>query len=93
MTDEIRLRGLRAFGHHGVFDHERENGQEFIIDVDVRIPLGNLVDDIVHLAAEGVQGDDRLAPLGGQEHEAVVEAGAAGGGFLLAVGVGIGHGG
>ncbi|MFM6968106.1 MAG: dihydroneopterin aldolase, partial [Microbacteriaceae bacterium] len=37
MSDEIRLRGLRAFGHHGVFEHERENGQEFIIDVDVRI--------------------------------------------------------
>ena len=46
MTDEIRLRGLRAFAHHGVFDHERENGQEFIVDVDVRIPLGNLADDI-----------------------------------------------
>lgn len=46
MTDEIRLRGLRAFAHHGVYDHERQNGQEFIVDVDVRIPLGNLADDI-----------------------------------------------
>lgn len=46
MTDEIRLRGLRAFAHHGVFDHEREDGQEFIVDVDVRVPLGNLADDI-----------------------------------------------
>lgn len=46
MTDEIRLRGLRAFAHHGVFEHERENGQEFIIDLDVRVPLGNLADDI-----------------------------------------------
>lgn len=46
MTDEIRLRGLRAFAHHGVFDHERENGQEFIVDVDVRVHLGNLADDI-----------------------------------------------
>lgn len=46
MSDEIRLRGLRAFGHHGVFDHERDDGQEFVIDVDVRMPLGNLADDI-----------------------------------------------
>jgi dihydroneopterin aldolase len=46
MTDEIRLRGLRAFAHHGVFEHERVNGQEFIVDVDVRVPLGNLADDI-----------------------------------------------
>ena len=46
MSDEIRLRGLRAFGHHGVFDYERDDGQEFVIDVDVRMPLGNLADDI-----------------------------------------------
>ena len=31
--DEIRLEGLRVFGHHGVFDHERENGQDFVIDL------------------------------------------------------------
>jgi 7,8-dihydroneopterin aldolase/epimerase/oxygenase len=37
--DEIRLTGLRATGHHGVFDHERENGQVFVIDVTVRLPL------------------------------------------------------
>lgn len=46
MTDEIRLRGLRAYGHHGVFEHERQKGQEFVVDVDVRVPLGNLADDI-----------------------------------------------
>ena len=46
MNDEIRLRGLRAFGHHGVFEDERVNGQEFIIDVDVRLALAGLGDDI-----------------------------------------------
>jgi len=30
--DQIALRGLRVRGHHGVFDHERRDGQEFIID-------------------------------------------------------------
>ena len=39
-TDEINLVGLRAFAHHGVFDHERENGQEFIVDVRVSLDLG-----------------------------------------------------
>jgi dihydroneopterin aldolase len=39
MMDQIRLTGLRATGHHGVFDHERENGQLFVIDVTVRLPL------------------------------------------------------
>ena len=32
-TDRIELRGLRVFGHHGVFDFERRDGQEFLVDV------------------------------------------------------------
>ena len=31
MTDRIELRGLRVRGHHGVFDHERRDGQDFVI--------------------------------------------------------------
>jgi 7,8-dihydroneopterin aldolase/epimerase/oxygenase len=30
--DRISLLGLRAFGRHGVFDHERRDGQEFVVD-------------------------------------------------------------
>jgi dihydroneopterin aldolase len=37
--DEIRLTGVRARGHHGVFDHERRDGQEFVVDLVVRLPL------------------------------------------------------
>ena len=33
MADRIELRGLRVRGNHGVFDHERRDGQDFIIDV------------------------------------------------------------
>lgn len=39
MSDEIRLTGLRARAHHGVFEHERRDGQPFVIDVVVRLPL------------------------------------------------------
>lgn len=42
--DEIRLTGLRAAGNHGVFDFERANGQEFVIDVTVRLPLAPAAD-------------------------------------------------
>ncbi len=31
-TDRISLLGLRAFGRHGVLDHERRDGQEFVVD-------------------------------------------------------------
>ena len=30
--DRISLLGLRAFGRHGVLDHERRDGQEFVVD-------------------------------------------------------------
>jgi dihydroneopterin aldolase len=35
--DTITLTGLRATAFHGVFDHERRDGQEFIIDVTVHL--------------------------------------------------------
>lgn len=33
MADQIRVRGIRGIGHHGVFEHERADGQEFSVDV------------------------------------------------------------
>lgn len=33
MSDTIELRGLTVRGHHGVFDFERRDGQDFVIDV------------------------------------------------------------
>lgn len=32
-TDVITLSGLKVHGRHGVFEHERETGQDFIVDV------------------------------------------------------------
>jgi dihydroneopterin aldolase len=32
MSDRISLLGLRVFGHHGVLEHERHYGQEFVVD-------------------------------------------------------------
>jgi len=31
--DRVKLRGVRARGFHGVFAHELETGQEFVVDV------------------------------------------------------------
>ena len=33
----IELRGLRLFGRHGVHAHEKENGQDFLFDVDLQV--------------------------------------------------------
>ena len=32
MLDRITIAGLRARGHHGVFDDERARGQDFVVD-------------------------------------------------------------
>lgn len=37
MTDRITLTGLRVRGHHGVFDFERAQGQDFVVDVDLEL--------------------------------------------------------
>lgn len=39
-TDEIRLTGLRAYGFHGVLPHEREHGQEFLVDACLCVDTG-----------------------------------------------------
>ena len=37
--DRIRLRGLVARGHHGVLEHERRDGQDFAVDVELELDL------------------------------------------------------
>ncbi|CAA0081415.1 Dihydroneopterin aldolase [Mycolicibacterium vanbaalenii] len=39
MADRIELRGLKVRGNHGVFDHERRDGQDFVVDITVWIDL------------------------------------------------------
>lgn len=62
--DRITLTGLRANAFHGVFEHERVNGQLFVIDV------------VVHLSLAEAGGSDLLAQTihYGELAEAVVGA-------------------
>lgn len=39
MTDRIELRGLKVRGSHGVFGHERADGQDFVVDITVWMDL------------------------------------------------------
>ena len=36
-ADVIEIRGIRGFGRHGVFEHERADGQEFVVDVRLEL--------------------------------------------------------
>ena len=33
----VELRGLAIFGHHGVREHEKHDGQAFLFDVDLEV--------------------------------------------------------
>lgn len=62
--DRITLTGVRVRAHHGVFEFEREQGQEFVIDVSVAVDL-----------AAAASGDDLARTVHyGELAEAVVEA-------------------
>ncbi len=70
VADRIELRGLTVRGHHGVFEHERRNGQDFVVDITVWIDLAaaaasdDLADTVdygalAQLAADVVAGPPR----------------------------------
>jgi 7,8-dihydroneopterin aldolase/epimerase/oxygenase len=74
MSDLIRLRGLRVRGHHGVFDFERRDGQDFVIDVDLELDLAKAaasdhIDDTVHYGELA----GRLAEIVGGEPVNLIE--------------------
>jgi dihydroneopterin aldolase len=39
VTDRIELSGLRVRGRHGVFDFERRDGQDFVVDVVLELDV------------------------------------------------------
>ena len=53
MTDRIELTGLRVRGRHGVYDFERDKGQDFVVDAVLELDLApaarsDEVTDTVH---------------------------------------------
>lgn len=86
MADRIELRGLTVRGRHGVFDHERADGQDFVVDITVWIDLADAAasDDLADtydygalagLAAEIVAGPPRklIEAVGGEIADRVME--------------------
>jgi dihydroneopterin aldolase len=55
MQHKIEITGLRVFAHHGVFDFERQNGQDFYIDAAVWVDGDKAVfsDDLSHTVHYG----------------------------------------
>ena len=68
MTDRIELRGLRGFGRHGVFAHERRDGQEFVVDLVVTIDAAAAAasDDLADTVDYGALAEAVAEIIGGE---------------------------
>ncbi|MFD5213659.1 dihydroneopterin aldolase [Microbacterium sp. NPDC058345] len=66
--DEITLTGLTVFGYHGVFDHERRDGQEFTIDLTLNLSLKDAAasDDVADTVHYGELADRVAAIIAGE---------------------------
>lgn len=64
-TDRIKLVGLRVHGHHGVLASERNDGQEFVVDVELGL------DTRAAAAADDLSATVDYAALADQLSEAV----------------------
>ena len=62
--DVIEIRGIRGFGRHGVFDHERAEGQEFVVDVRLELDTRKAAatDDLADTVNYGVVGIPKDEP-------------------------------
>jgi 7,8-dihydroneopterin aldolase/epimerase/oxygenase len=67
MADRIELRGLTVHGHHGVFDHERADGQDFVVDITAWIDLVEAAasDDLADTCDYGVLAERAAAIIAG----------------------------
>ncbi len=77
-VDEILLTGLSVFGRHGVYDHERESGQQFLIDLRLHLNLAAAAasDDVLDTVHYGELAD-RVAEIVAGEPVNLIETLAA----------------
>jgi len=68
MSDVIKVSGIRATGYHGVFAHEREHGQEFVVDVSIHTDTSPAAraDDLAHTVDYAAVATDVVAIVAGE---------------------------
>ncbi|GAB3466748.1 dihydroneopterin aldolase [Actinophytocola sediminis] len=77
MTDRITLTGLRVRGHHGVFDHEKRAGQDFLVDVTAWLDLERAAatDDLAETLHYGELAQRVAAIVGGPARDLIETVG------------------
>lgn len=71
--DQIRLSGVRARGHHGVLDHERRDGQDFVVDVVMELDLrpAGTSDELARTVHYGEVAADVVAVVEGEPRDLI----------------------
>lgn len=66
--DRIELRGVRGRGRHGVYEHERRDGQDFVVDVVLWLDLAPAArsDDVVDTVHYGEVAETVVAEIEGE---------------------------
>jgi dihydroneopterin aldolase len=66
MSDELSVLGIECWGHHGVFEHERRDGQRFVIDLTLGVDVAPAVasDDLRDTIDYGSLVDEVTAAVG-----------------------------
>ncbi|MFC5949431.1 dihydroneopterin aldolase [Pseudonocardia lutea] len=72
-TDRIELRGLRVRGHHGVFDHEKRDGQDFVVDIVLWLDLREAAatDDLTRTVHYGELAQRAAAIVAGEPRDLI----------------------
>ncbi|MEO3772294.1 dihydroneopterin aldolase [Micromonospora sp. B9E7] len=67
-TDRIQLTGLRARGRHGVYDFERAQGQDFVVDAVLELDLAPAAasDDVTDTVHYGELAERLVAVVTGE---------------------------
>ena len=67
-ADRITLTGLRVRGFHGVFEHERRDGQDFVVDAELELATGAPAgsDDIADTVHYGELAERLAAVISGE---------------------------
>ncbi|WP_368410102.1 dihydroneopterin aldolase [Corynebacterium sp.] len=73
MADRIELTGVEVYGHHGVFPHEKRDGQRFLTDVTVWTDFRQAVatDDLTHTISYADIADLIHATVGGPSRDLI----------------------
>lgn len=69
--DRITLTGLTATGYHGVFDFEKRDGQPFVVDVVLELPLETRSDDLADTLSYAEIADDVEAVITGAPRDLI----------------------